>query len=461
MRLVQSSPCFAIVLSVCTTSLFGAPRVSLQEPAETSRIVRVDGEASGEGQAQTPQAGGKAVALKSEIKAKWQYHEARLSSGGRDSEAYRALRYYGPLDVRVQIAEQVTTPALRDSMRLIVAEGKPDGLRFFSPNAPLMSQELEVLETPADALALLALLPNDPVEKGDSWKPAGWVLQFITGVEAVEKSELTCVAESVSETEARFKVNGKITGGLLGAGTEITLQGTCRFDVKQELLSEAELTIVEKRSVSPVTTGLNLTSKVRIVRSLDTHPALTLEAAQGIPATASPEQLLILAEAPEWNLRWKHDRNWLVFHRTPQVAVLRLLDRGSLLAQCNVAPIKPAKPGEHMGEKEFQQEVQRAIGKDFRRIVQAEVVPSGDDRYIYRVTSVGETEQPVPGGDSKKISLQWIYYLIAAPTGQQIVLVLTLEPESEKRFENQDISLALGMQFMTSDRVSPTPAEKK
>ena len=58
MRLVQSSPCFAIVLSVWTTSLFGAPRVSLQEPAETSRIVRVDGEASGEGQAQTPQANG-------------------------------------------------------------------------------------------------------------------------------------------------------------------------------------------------------------------------------------------------------------------------------------------------------------------------------------------------------------------------------------------------------------------
>lgn len=451
---------FILVLFAASHALSAGPRVALQEPSESPRIVRVTGDATATGQAQTPQASGKAIALKSEINAKWEYHEVRLSSSGRDGEAYRSLRQYGPLDVRVQIAEQVTIPKLRDSMRLIVAEGKPDGLRFFSPKAPLMSQELEVLDTPIDALALLALLPNDPVEQGDTWKPSGWVMQFLTGVEAVEKSELSCTAEKVSESEALFQVKGSITGGLLGAGTEITLTGTCTFDVKQELLTLADLTLTEKRSVSPVTTGLNLTSKIHITRKIDDSPLLSPAAVKDIPTTATPERLLILAEAPQWNLRWNHDRNWHVFHQSPQVSVLRLLDRGSLLAQCNVAPIKPAKAGEHMGEKQFQQEVQKAIGKDFRRIVQAEVIPSNDDRYIYRVTAVGETDQPLDNGESKKIPLQWIYYLIASPTGQQIVLVMTLEPESEKRFENQDISLALGMQFMTSNSGSPTPAGK-
>ena len=465
MLLVQSSRhfplAFSLLLLLSALPLSAGPRVSLQESSDSSRVVRVIGDASAEGQSQTPQAGGKAVALKSEIKALWQYHEVRLPSGGVDGETYRALRHYGPLEVRVQVAEQVTNPRLRDFMNVIVAEGKSDGIRFFSPKGPLMSHELEVLDTPVDALALLALLPNDPVEQGDDWKPANWVLQFLTGVEAVEKSELTCTAVKVTETEVSFKVDGKITGGLLGAGTEITLKGTCLFDVKQELLTEADLTLTEKRSVSPVTTGLNLTTKVRILRSLDKDPSLSEGAIQGLATAATPESLLILAEAPEWNLRWKHDRNWHVFHRTPQVAVLRLLDRGSLLAQCNIAPIKPAKPGEHMGEKEFQQEVQKAIGKDFRRIVQAEVIPSQDDRYIYRVTSVGETQQPVQGSDAKIIPLQWIYYLIASPAGQQIVLVMTLEPESEKRFENQDISLALGMQFITQESGNPTPADKK
>lgn len=453
-------PVSLVVLLIGSVSpLAAAPRVSLLEPSESPRIVKVVGEASAEGQAQTPQTSGKAVALKSEIKARWQYHEVRLSSSGRDSDSFRSLRQYGPVDIRVQIAEQVTTPRLRDSMRLIIAEGQPDGLRFFSPKAPLMSQELEVLDTPADALPLLALLPNDPVEQGDTWKPANWVLQFITGVEAVEKSELSCKAEKVTEAEALIKVDGKISGGLLGAGTEITLAGTCKFDVKLELLTTADLTITEKRSVSPVTTGLNLTTKVHIVRTLDDHPALKPDAIKDLPTSSTPERLLILAEAPQWNLRWNHDRNWHVFHQNQQVAVLRLLDRGSLLAQCNVSPIKPAKPGEHMGEQEFQKEVQKAIGKDFRRILKAEVIPTEDDRYIYRVTSIGETDQPLSNGESKKIPLQWIYYLIASPTGQQIVLVMTLEPESEKRFENQDISLALGMQFITKDTGSPTPKQ--
>lgn len=451
-RLISS----LLLLVAAVAPVFAGPRVSLLEPSESPRIVKVIGEATADGQAQTPQAGGKAVALKSTIKARWQYHEVRLSGEGRNSEAFRSLRDYGPIDIRVQIAEQVTTPKLRDSMRLIVAEGKPDGLRCFSPKAPLMSQELEVLDTPIDALTLLALLPNDPVEQGDTWKPASWVLQFITGIEAVEKSELTCKAEKVSEAEAVIKVEGKISGGVLGAGTEISLNGTCKFDVKQELLTSADLTIAEKRSVSPVTTGLDLTTKVHITRTIDSHVSLTPEAIKDIPTTATPERLLILAEAPQWNLRWNHDRNWHVFHQTPQVAVLRLLDRGSLLAQCNVAPIKPAKPGEHMGEQEFQKEVEKAIGKDFRRILKAEVIPTMDGRFIYRVTSIGETEQPLSNGESKKIPLQWIYYLIASPTGQQIVLVMTLEPESEERFENQDISLALGMQFITSGAGAPT-----
>lgn len=451
---------FSLLATLSVHSLLAAPRVSLLEPAESPRILKIVGSAVAEGQAQTPQTGGKAVALKSEIDAKWQYHEVRLSSSARDSEALRSLRQYGPVDIRVQIAEQVTTPKLRDSMRLIVAEGKPDGLRFFSPKAPLMSQELEVLDTPVDALTLLALLPNDPVEQGDSWKPAKWVIQFITGVEAVEKSELTCQADKVSESEVLFSIDGKITGGVLGAGTEITLKGTCKFDVKQELLSAADLTLTEKRSVSPVTTGLNLTTKIHITRSIDNHSALAPDAIKDLPTTSTPERLLILAEAPQWNLRWNHDRNWHVFHQTPQVAVLRLLDRGSLLAQCNISPITPAKPGEHMGEKEFQREVEKAIGKDFRRILKAETLPTQDDRYIYRVTSIGETDQPLPNGETKKIPLQWIYYLIASPTGQQIVLVMTLEPESEARFENQDISLALGMQFIANDTGNPTPANK-
>ena len=40
-----------------------------------------------------------------------------------------------------------------------------------------------------------------------------------------------------------------------------------------------------------------------------------------------------------------HDRRWHVTVDRPELTVLRLVDRGELIAQCNISPAPDAKPG--------------------------------------------------------------------------------------------------------------------
>ena len=151
-------------------------------------------------------------------------------------------------------------------------------------------------------------------------------------------------------------------------------------------------------------------------------------------------------DAPDWRVKLYHDRLWHLFHQGTTVAVLRLMDKGSLIAQCNVSPIGPAPAGKHIGEKQFQDDVQKAIGADFEKFEKAEIVPSQDKRFIFRVIASGNANQKTTKGVTK-VPVNWIYYLIADADGRQMVLVFTVESSLIERLQNRDINLALGVDF--------------
>src|SRR5262249_58085648 len=71
--------------------------------------------------------------------------------------------------------------------------------------------------------------------------------------------------------------------------------------------------------------------------------------------------------------RFTYDRRWHIIREEPTLVVMRLVDRGELVAQCNVSPsdlslTKAEGGGEAAGFPElsqFQTQVQEALGKLF------------------------------------------------------------------------------------------------
>lgn len=444
---VGSLACCTLTWLLVASGASAADKMELAESSSDSRPFRVSINMDLDGQVQAVVTDAKSVGMKMTGKAQLQFEERRLSSVGRDAADYRAIRNYTQAEFQSQVAEQKSATKLRPDVRQIIAEGQADGLRMYSPQNPLTYEELELIRPPLDSLTAVALLPTDRVEVGEKWETPRWAVQFLTAMEAVESSGLTCTLESATDDVAKVTLKGEIKGGFLGASSEIKLSGFYLFDLKDHYLKSMELVQTETRSVGAVTPGLKVTAKVTLERQPQAAAALTDELVAGVPREPEPGLLLLLMEAADWRARVYHDRLWHLFHQNSMVAVLRLMDKGSLVAQCNVTPIGPAPPGKHVGEQQFQDDIQKAIGADFQKIEKAEIIPTQDQRFVFRVIASGEASQKTSKGVNK-IPVNWIYYLVANADGRQMVLVFTVENTLVERLANRDINLALGIDFV-------------
>ncbi|WP_298869186.1 hypothetical protein [uncultured Gimesia sp.] len=449
---------FCLSLAVSTTSLCWdlevafAETYEFSEPIKDSRTFNVNSTIKVEGQLETAIKSGKARSLKLDVEGKLQYLERRLPGTGRDAESLRSLRYYESATAKIDVQGQKTYARGRDKNRMIVAEGTSEGLALHSPTGPLMPSELELLNSPGDSLPVIALLPQSDVEVGEVWTPDRWVLQSLTGLEAVLKSELTCKLESVEADVAQISFQGKIDGATVGAQTEISITGMLQFQRQENFISHLEMEQTEKRSVGSVSPGMNVTAKVKWDRTLTKTPGpLTDEVLETIPLETKPEARFLSFEPP-WNVRLLLPRDWYVFHQTGQVAVLRLLDKGSLIAQVNISKIPSVKPGSHTSEEQFQQDIRTSLGKKLVQILKAENLSPEDGRYIHRVTVAGK---------SNEVPVQWIYYLCTAPTGRQISFVFTVDEKLVDQLANRDTDIVLSLEFLEAKAapVQAGPAE--
>lgn len=436
---------FCYSLSLITVCLFSDTNAVLAEtyefkkPPQDTRTFNVNSTVKVEGQLETAIQTGKARSLKLDVEGKIQYLERRLPGTGRDAEALRSVRYYELATAKIDVQGQKTFARGRDKHRLIVAECTPEGLSLHSPTDHLMPSELELLNSPGDCLPVCALLPDSAVEVGETWTPDRWVLQSLTGLEAVLKSELTCKLESVADDLASISFKGKIDGATVGAQTEISVTGTFQFRLNDHFISQLELEQSEKRSVGSVSPGMKVTANVNWNRELAEAPGpLTDQVLASIPLETKPESKFLSFEPP-WDVRLLLPRDWYVFHQTNQVAVLRLLDKGSLIAQVNISKIPSVKAGSHTSEEQFQQDIRTSLGEKLVKILRAENLAPSDGKYIHRVTVAGKVNE---------IPVQWIYYLCADPSGRQISFVFTVDEKLVDQLNNRDTDIILSLEFL-------------
>ena len=70
----------------------------------------------------------------------------------------------------------------------MVAQGRREGILFYSPLGPLTAADLELLRAPGDTLCLRrAACPRSRSSVGDKWTPPAWVGQMLTDTEAASK----------------------------------------------------------------------------------------------------------------------------------------------------------------------------------------------------------------------------------------------------------------------------------
>ena len=354
----------------------------------------------------------------------------------------KVARHYVTAESAGTIGGDKTERALSTHRRLMVAQRTADSLLCYSPAGPMTRPELEVAAEHFDTLQLTGILPGKQAAVGDSWKLSNVTAQALCLFEGLIAHELTGKLTEVRDGHALIAIEGKASGIEAGALVNLTITATARFDLLKDRLVSLEWKQKDTRDQGPASPASEVETTTTLKRTLlDEEPKeLSTTALVSVPSEDDPPALLkqLAHRDPQGRYSFLYSREWHIVGQTETHLVLRLLDRGDFVAQATVTPYLKAEPGKHISSDEFRMVVSESPGWQMDELVDAAEVPTDDGRWSYRVTARGSMDG-VPVVQS--------FYVLAAPSGEQVVVTFTMKPSHAAKIGTRDVALVNAIMF--------------
>lgn len=447
-RFVTKQGVFALLLLACSS--LRAESTYLLAPAnETKALQRVRVAIEIQGVLKTNPDGKKVTRIPLAVQASLNYEERITGSEGKR----RAARYYEEARADLKIKDSVQTSSLNDDHRLILVRTAHNESAFYSPQGPLTRDELDLLDVPGNSAIAPSLLPGREVKIGETWTPDESVLALLLGLEAVSKSETTATLAKVDEDVAIIDVAGFVQGAIGGVATEIELKAKLNFDLGARRLTWLAMALKENRAVGHAEPGFETVSRVRVaIQPAESLSQLTDKLLVGLPSDSDTSAALLKLESPKGGFRLLYDKRWRVMVDRSDVSILRFVERGDLIAQCNISPLPDSTPGKHLSLEEFKAEIEEALGKNFGQIVEAKQSKTESGLRVLRI---------VASGVSSELPIQWIYYHVSSDQGRRAAYVFTFEARLAERFGAADDVLSGSFEFITrtGPKLATPPSE--
>lgn len=369
--------------------------------------------------------------LKVETRTEFAERVLAIDASGRATRgARRVLQATSALDGEIR----ARATALRPAVSLLVAERRDESVVVFSPAGPLTRPELEIVEGLGDPMAISGLLPDRPVAVGDRWRVGRDAVRGLSGYDALATNALDATLEALDAASAMIRLKGEIRGAALGGEGTITCDGTLAFDRATGQINRLVVDRHEARKAGPVEEGLDIDSTLTVERRpVDTVAELGDAVIDALPRDRDPGHELLILIAPDGKYTMEHERSWHIYWDDPRLTVLKQLDHGEVIAQCNLNVGPKVARGKHQDPDQFRDDVRRALGKRFVEFVgvgEVEGDPAGGYRYKVGVR-----------GRHEDVGIVWDYFLIASPEGDQVLATFTYAAAQAHTFGDQDLRL--------------------
>jgi hypothetical protein len=344
-----------------------------------------------------------------------------------------------------------TAALIRPEMSLLVAQRRdPEGpVVVVSPSGPLTWPELELVQGVGDPLALGELLPSQSVAVGERWRVGNAAAQAVSGFDVITSNDLAGTLESIGPTKARIRLKGKIEGKVFGGPGIIINEGYLTFDRQSGRIDQLDLNRVETRQAGQVEAGLDLKSVLTVSRAATEPSALLSDhALAGMSVAITPKSELLIMTGPGGGSTLLHDRHWHMFWSDPKLIVLKRLERGQVIAQCNLMSAPAAGAGRHQDPTQFRDDIRRGLKDRFVQFLGAGEIdgdPAGGYRYKVGVQ-----------GRERDLGVVWYYYLLASPAGDQLLATFTLLEDHVKLFGDQDQSVIGSLRWLPAAAPAPS-----
>lgn len=419
---------------------------SSRQPGDLSRVA-LTLEMAGEFKQHGPDAD-KVASHKVEVSGRLKYDEKVLElPGGAPQDAW-AARYYHEAAATYKIEEHSVQPALRDQRRLIGVKVQGKETVLYSPAGSLSREEADLLTIPANTLLLDRLLPDKAVAVDESWRHDDDLLALLLGFESVTKSTAESRLLAVADGLARLQLSGRVEGKFGGVDKQVDLKGKYQFDLAQGRIVWFGLLVKECREISEVAAGTEELERLQIeIKPLDRSERLSAGVLREFSVPdAAQLQLFYRAAGGQWEL--SHDRCWYLHAEDRQSAVLRMIDGGQRIAQCNIATLANAAPDTPRFLDKFKIDVRQALGKNFGDFVEASEEEGPAGNRICRVVVQGVVGE---------VPVHWHYYLVTDRQGHQAALAFTLEAEQAQKLQDADRALVESLRFNPTQQITARP----
>lgn len=445
-RIGRLIACSTLLLAACDTALADETyRLTPVLKPQTLSHVQMTLEAGGKLRVTESEEAEEAEELEMQVESAFVYDEMFLAI---DPTAAQSLRYYTRAEAKLQINDKLVEPTLRDEVRLIATDANESAATSFSPAAPLNRDELDLVTLPANTLLLDRLLPSEEVALRQTWSHDNRLMAALLGLDTVGASNAASVLTEITEEAAKCQLAGTVNGALTGVATEMQIKAKYTYDRKLGRITWFAMALQEIRGPGYVNSGIDATAKLQIkITPIETSQHLTAERLAGVDAAATPENTQLLVAPQHDAFRLISDRRWHSVSESPGHVALRLIDRGELLAQCNVRVPAKVAPQALPSLSQFQDEIRKALGDKFTQFVRAAETGEPGGLKAYRVAAHGAVSD---------LPIEWRYYLLMAPDGGQVSLAFTVEQALAERLAEADQELVAGVQIIA--KVAETAA---
>ena len=384
------------------------------------------------------------------------YRQA-TSEGGRNAAGQTAVRQYLAAGAALEIAGQEVRQQLPAEARQVFWTEADGRLEPWLADGFVTRQERDLLSVPFDLWWQDVLSPPADSEAA-SWTldPAG--LARLLWIDTVESADVVATVDQIDANEVTVRFNGSVAGAVDGAATAIDVDGTYCWAAGGAAgpgVTRLKARIRERRQAGHAGPGLDVEAVVETTCRPAGGPVADLASS----GQAGPEDdngrdhgaekrrprrgpgrpgFLWLTD-PRGRFDLVHDGRWRLIERQSGRTVLRLVDRGSLLAQATIVPLPPTADPPEL--EVFRRDIERSLEGQFNHVVSASESRRSDGTRLLRVSSAGEADD---------LPFRWIHYHLSHPEGGRASVSFMVEAGLVDRFAEADRRLVDGFSLAVS-----------
>jgi hypothetical protein len=388
---------------------------------------------------------GKAVHRPLSVQGEVRFDEKLLPTSAGAAYSRRTVRHYDTVTANILIdGRRAPQRTLGKDLRLLVATAEENRTLLFAPRGMLTRDDLDLVALPADPLVLSGLLPEKEVAIGDRWEiPPGPLAQFVA-IDEVTASDVACELKKVDGDVATVEVAGKVKGTISGGNTEMEVAAKFTFDFRHKQINWLALSMKEKRAQTYVGPGLDTAARIVVeITPLAESSHLTDTTLADLPLEPTPQNELLRhsTAGKDFQFELVHDRRWHVVSDDSKLVGLRLVERGELVAQVNIAPMDRRAAGTSLALEEYQRHVEQALGKNLGQFLSVGQQANARDYRVYRLEAIGKVND---------LEIVWIYYYVCDKEGRHLGIAFTLDSRLVDQFAKADRALIENL--MLSDK---------